>query len=251
MSSQKYFLAILLACGLIFMGLSCKKATPAEETTTTTTTEDLTNIDASTIVGITTDLNTAKEKALEWQEDAALYHLAVKLPADLSTGNATETFTFGSDKDKANWWTISISQKSNKYIRALIPKEDYLGADLTPAKLDYLNTNYVQAFQLAETNGGKAFRQKNASTTITMNLSNSQPKGWLWWVAEYKAPDGETLNIRIDPNLGQVVDEQGNPVSAESTTNNSSNTSGSSSTTGETTNTPGTSSTTTPSESEL
>jgi len=257
MLSKKYlFLAIIFAA-MVLTGLSCtKKSSQPTETTTTTTVQDLTNIDPTTVVGITTDLNKAKEKALEWQSDAKLYHLAIKLPSDFSIGNATETFTFGSNKDSNNWWTISLSQKSGKFIRAIIPKEDYLGSDLTAAKLDFLNTNYVKAFQLAETSGGKAFRQKNATAVVTLNLANGQPKGWLWWVVEYKSADGETLNIRIDPNLGQVVDEQGNPITTESTTSGSSTTSPSSSTSGSSSSSGGSSSgaTSTPatsSESEL
>lgn len=233
MLAKKYLLAIFLISALALTGLSCPKN--KQSTTSTETTpavQDLTNIDSTTVVGISGDLTKAKEMAVQWQADAKLYHLAMKLPADLSINNSTETFTFGSDKDTNNWWTISISQKSNKYIRAIIPKEDYLSSGLTPAKLDYLNVNYVKAFQLAETNGGKAFRQKNATATVTLNLANGQPKGWLWWVAEYKSADGETLSVRIDPNLGQVVDEQGSPVTTESTTSGGSTTSESGSTNG-------------------
>lgn len=158
----------------------------------------------------------AKTKAAEWQSDAVLYHLQVKLGSSIDLSGGTETYTFGSGKDRANWWTIAISQRSGKFIRAIIPKEDYLGADLSPAKTEFWKTSYGDALLAAEQNGGSSFRESSGLSEVTITLSNGQPNGWLWWMVEYKGSTGETFKVRIEPSSGTLYDEQGNPLSAGS-----------------------------------
>jgi len=213
---------IVLALAITFTG--CKKeeekieATPSPTETATTVsnlaTTNLTNVNPTTIDTIVTqNYNLAKVKAQEWKEDAVLVSIAIKLPYDLAVNASNDTFIFGSASDSANWWSFSISEKDSRYIRAIIPKEDYLGTNVQPVNMSYWKMNYGQAFQLAEANGGQAFRNVNPNTTVTATLHHTQPRNWLWWEIEYKSSTNK-LVIKVNPNDGQVIDENGNPLSA-------------------------------------
>lgn len=216
----------LLFIVLSLTGLSCSKKDNATPTPTPTTTEEsdlpvsnYTNIDAAAIATIddtiTTNFNQAKEKAKEWKEDAVLVNMTVKLSKNLALSQATQTFVFGSATEGRNWWSFSLSEASGKYIRAAIPKEDYLGADVKPINMNYWKMNYIKAFQLAEANGGKAFRLNNKNSEVIATLSHSEPKGWLWWQIEYKSlTTGNKMTIKVNPFDSNVVDEQGNPLGA-------------------------------------
>ena len=154
----------------------------------------------------------AKNKVQEWKTDAVLSAVNIKLPRDLTTNKAIETFVFGSAMDTANWWTFAISESSGKFVRAIVPKEDYLSEVTKPINNQYWKINYLEALQIAEANGGKAFRENNKETQITLTLAHTQPKGWLWWLVEYKTPEGESLKVRINAFDKSVVDEKGNIV---------------------------------------
>jgi len=215
---------VLVVLVLSLTGAICQKQeetpTPTETPTETPTpvVNDLTTIDYSTINSmVMNNYTTAKQKATTWKGDAKLYNYTVKLPIDLSINNGTETFVFGSDSDKLNWWVLSVSESTNKSLRALIPKEDYLGNTLAPINTSFWKTNYLQAFQKAEIYQGKTFREANANSEITINLSMGEPKGWLWWVVEYKAPSGNILKVRVNPSDLTVVDDLGNIVQTTQT----------------------------------
>lgn len=208
-------------------GLSCSKKTTDQPTTTATTdpnsdlpTSNLTNLEVTSLDDlITTNYELAKRKAAEWHSDAVLVNLTIKFPKNLGPMNATQTYVFGSATDGKNWFSFSIAENNSKYIRAIIPKEDYLGTDITPVNTSYWKMNYLKAFQLAETNGGRDFRAENSDYEITATLAQMQPKGWLWWEIDYKsATTGEKLVLKINPKDSNVVDEQGNPLNITSTT---------------------------------
>lgn len=221
MKKNIFIILALLMFGLIFTGLSCSKsATPTTTPTAeTTTTEDLTNAAPTSIdSSFTTNYNLAKEKVIGWKPDASLAAVSVKLPANLGLNNSTETFTFGSATDTLNWWSISIAESTGKFIRAIIPKTDYLGTAPTPINVAFWKTNYLEAFQLAEANGGKDFRKNNTDVDVTLTLMNSEPKGWLWWVVDYKTPSGNSLKVRINPNDKSIVDETGTVIVPAATT---------------------------------
>lgn len=227
----------LIALGLLFVfsftGLSCnlfsKKTTDTTTTdnSATTTTSDtilsttnLTNVDPLSLDDlITTNYNLAKSKAQDWQADSVLVNITIKLPRNLAYKQAAETYVFGSNSNPTNWFSFSISEQSSKYIRAVIPKEDYLGSDIKPINATYWKMNYLKAFQLAETNGGSTFRGANTNTDIVTTLANDEPKGWLWWKIEYKSTDtGKFLIIKVNPNDSTVIDENGNPLSTATAT---------------------------------
>lgn len=205
---------------LSLSGLNCglKKTTT---TTTSTPTATSSNLAASNLINadsvsldasISKNYQTAKSKASLWKPDATLATIQIKLPVDLAANSANETYIFGSAADTSNWWTISIAEQSGNYVRAVIPKEDYLGSSIKPIDTKFWRMNYVKAFQLADKNGGEKFRQDNADTQVTTTLHNTQPKGWLWWEIEYKSASNKLI-IKVNPNDGNIVDEQGNPIS--------------------------------------
>lgn len=229
-----FYSILLILLVATVTGLGCKKKTTEEQpsqtptATSTATTLDLTNaLPTSLDELITTNYNLAKQKVLDWHSDATIYVLTIKLPQSLELNNATETYTFGSATDAQSWWTISIAEKTGKIIRAIIPKEDYFGNSLKPMNTYFWKTNYLEAFQLAEKNGGKTFRDSNQDAEVTLTLSHSEPKGWLWWTVEYKTNTGSNLKIRINPFDRTIVDESGNIITSgttQTTTNNTSTT---------------------------
>lgn len=213
----------LLFATLTLTGLSCGKSNSTPTTSPTTTASatvqtDLTNISSSTIAtSFTTNYTLAKQKAAEWKSDAQLYDLIIKLPRDLSLNNATETYVFGSPKEPNYWWIFAISESSGKYLRSLVYKTDYLGNTLNPIPEKYWQTNYLQALQAADRYQGSAFRSANSDTEVTVSLSQGEPKGWLWWTVEYKAPDGNSLKIRVHPVDLNIYDDSGNIIATGST----------------------------------
>lgn len=211
---QKTGLLLLL---LLFTltGLSCNlfKKKTTETTTTATTTPALLAAETSSIDSIfKANLEQAKTKAKDWKTDALLSAVNIKLPKSLETNKAIETFIFGSASDTANWWTFAISENSGKFVRAIVPKEDYLSEVTKPIDTNYWKINYLEALQIAEANGGKTFREANQDVQITLTFGQTQPKGWLWWLAEYKTETGESLKVRINASDKSVVDESGNAV---------------------------------------
>lgn len=219
--------AWLLVPALALVLTGCKKNAedqptdqPSGETTTETQQPDtgtggdsLTTVAPATINSqVTTNLNLATNASKAWQPDAALVYASVELPASLTIDSGNEVYVFGSAADPANWWTYSISQDTGKFVRAIIPKEDFLGASLDPVNTSYWQMNYAEALQLAEVNGGNAFRTSNSGTRVTIFLSQRAPRGWLWWTVEYTAPSGEKKALLVNPNRGEVVDEAGTEI---------------------------------------
>jgi len=211
-------LGLTMTILLTLTGLSCnlfkKKTTDTTDTTTATTaTPALLAADSTSINQLfNANLDLAKSKAKEWKTDATLYAVNIKLPKDLSVNKAIETFVFGSAADTLDWWTFAISENSAKYVRAIVPKTDYLSTITKPIGMNYWKINYLEALKIADANGGKAFREKNTDTQITENLSQTEPKGWLWWIVEYESSTGDSLKVRINPTDQTVVDESGNIV---------------------------------------
>lgn len=152
-------------------------------------------------------------KAKIWQSDATLYHFAARIPTDLSIDGVTEVYTYGSPAEAYNWWTYNIALKTGKTIRALIPKEDYLGTALEPIPIKFWQTTYVEALQLADNYGGADFRAKNPEAAITVNLAVGQPKNYLWWTVEYLTGADEVLRILVNPSTKEVHNEAGQPLS--------------------------------------
>ncbi len=156
---------------------------------------------------ITANREKASQMATTWQKDAVLYHFSVKFPADLRLGQATEVFTYGSASDAYNWWTLTASEKTGKRVRALIPKEDYLGTSLKPIPLNFWKTNYVTAFQLADAAGGADFRKTHPGSDVTISLMVGQPKEYLWWTVEYQSATSKPYKILVNPANSEVLND--------------------------------------------
>ncbi|MFA6422982.1 MAG: hypothetical protein WCW17_00845 [Patescibacteria group bacterium] len=173
--------------------------------------ESLTNAD---YVGLGTTLQAytsrAQEIAANWQKDLIISNLTIELDSNLETGKSKQTFTYASTSNTDYWFTISFSENSQKYVRAIIPKEDYLGNTLKPIQLSYWKINYIQAFQLAEKYQGASYREKNKAN-VSLSLTQGDPKGWLWWIVTYKSTttSGNVYTVRINANTGEICDENG------------------------------------------
>lgn len=220
---RHYFWLVILGLAVTLTGCKNSKSSDetsetatetADETETSSTADDLTTILPSSVdTTLETHLNLARNAVQAWHPDAALTYVSIELPASLALDSGNEVYVFGSAQDTGNWWTYSLSQETGKFVRAIIPKEDFLGAELTPVNLEYWKMNHVEALQLAEDNGGNDFRLANTGTRVTLFLSQRAPRGWLWWSVEYKAPSGESFTLLVNPNRGEVVDENGNELS--------------------------------------
>lgn len=225
--NKKLLVVLAVITIFVFNGLTLPFCNNEEDTATdntaspspTVTLNDapLATVDASAYDSqLTANYEGANLAAKEWNENAELVMVSVKLPQDLSIDNSTETYTYGSSNAPYYWWTYSLSESTSKTVRALVNKEDYLGTDVKAIPLDYWRTNYIEAFQIADNYGGKDFRQNNQNVTVSLTLSVSEPKGWLWWLVEYKTPLGESFNVRINPNDQTIVDESGSVVTTGS-----------------------------------
>ncbi len=208
-----------LVCLIVvgFTGCLRRDAEPEPQDTSDTTPQptvsDLTTLPPSSFdQELATHLEQATEAATTWKEDALLTYVSVELPASLVPNSGNEVYVFGSAGDVENWYTYSIAQETGKFVRAIIPKEDFLGRDLEPINQEFWTMNYVEALQLAELNGGFDFRTTNPGTTATTFLSHRAPRNWLWWTVEYTAPTGQQLTLLVNPFRGEVVDETGTEI---------------------------------------
>ena len=98
---------------------------------------------------------------------------------------------------------ITISEPSSSFIRALVPKSDYLG-NLQQMDTKYWKYNYVTALQLAEKNGGQDWRSKNTLASVKLTLRHTGANNWLLWIVEYSS-DSDKLTVTLDANSGKVV----------------------------------------------
>lgn len=223
--NKKISIVLVVLAIFLFNGLTLPFCSKDEETTTepspsptsiiTLNDAPLATVDPTAYdAQLTANYEQSQASATAWNKDAQLVMVSVKLPSDLSLNNATETFTYGSPSDVYYWWTYSLSESSGKTVRALVNKEDYLGTNVKPISINYWRTNYIEAFQIADNNGGKEFRQNNQNVTVSETLSVSEPKGWLWWLVEYKTPLGESFSVRINPNDQTIVGESGEVITS-------------------------------------
>lgn len=157
-----------------------------------------------------TNLARAKVAATEWQKDANFVALNFVVPGDLKPESLNQTFVFSSAKDKDNWYTYSIDF-TGKFIRAIIPKTDFLDSNLQPIQESFIKKNYVEILRTADENGGTLYKAKYPETKITVTLSQGEPNNWTWYTVEYQSTT-DSQKIRISANDGLVYDEAGNPV---------------------------------------
>ncbi len=168
---------------------------------------DLTNIDPAEFdEPIKNQLATATAKAVESDPKNQLAAVVVELPPTLAVNSGNARYVFVSDKDKFNNFTITFSLETDNFLRARIPKEDYLG-DLHVMDTKLWKFNYVTAFQITEKEGGKEWRSNNELKSITETLRHGEPNNWLTWTVEYQGINN-VFSKKIDANSGKVVETE-------------------------------------------
>jgi len=206
------FIILVAALALFTSGCSLKqKATPTTTNTSAAIPPFLSQTNDTVQTRTSNNLAIAKAKAAEWKNDAVLTAYNVKVPADLTSIDPEETFIFGSTQDTFNWWTISISADGS-FIRALIPRQDYLGNELQPITQTAWQKTYLEALNTAEANGGLTFRAQNPEAQISLILEQAQPNNFLWWVVTYQGANN-SLKVRISARDGGIYDDFGSPIS--------------------------------------
>lgn len=175
--------------------------------------QDLTNVDHKTALDKSIVLLGEADGVIgKWQAGLGFYNLTIELPTDLSVGKSKQTFSYGSIDNQDYWFTVSFSEENSKYIRAILPKEDYLGKKLDPINKSYWKINYMQAFQIAEKFKGSAFKKDKVLKSVSLSLSQNEPKGWLWWVINYTLSDDNEMEVRVNANNGDIYDNEGNLI---------------------------------------
>jgi hypothetical protein len=219
-NSSKFIktLLITLALTLTASGCSLKKSantTQNSPITAAASSNDFINQDSTTVQTKTlADLAKAQAAATAWKSDAVFYAYNFKVPPDFSLTQLEQTFVFGSLQEPDYWWTYTLDSQG-KVVRAFIYKEDYLGKDLQPISEQYWKISYPVALQIAEANGGLAFRSQNPETLVTLTLEQTQPKNYLWYIIVYQAAKN-SKTIRISALDGKIYDDQGNIVTTTS-----------------------------------
>jgi len=213
---KKPIFIIILAAALVVAGIWAyisnrnqakeaeQKAESEKKATEAVKISNLTNIDSSSLnENITSQASVADGKAAEVDKKFQLIAVEVKLPGSLDTGSGETTYVYASSADKINNWVITVSNTTGKFVRARVPKEDYIGG-LGAISRDYWKLNYIAALQIAEKNGGLDFRNSNEVVEVRLTLKNSDPKNWLYWFVDYVSKNN-MKEIQIDASNGSVV----------------------------------------------
>lgn len=210
-------LAVIVGGGYVL--LKGKSAPNTTSTTppnqTTSTTPSGTETTSTTTVGdsiLTADSNVvaaqskkrfseAKDRLATWslwKSNAQFSGLFMSFDKNLVLDSSNEIYVFDSTDDANHHFTISVSQSSGNSLRALVPKTDYQGA-LLPIKTEFWQSNYVDAIQFADKNGGSDFMKANDVTTVDANLLRTAPNDFLYWVVTYKTNDSvNSLTVKMD-----------------------------------------------------
>ncbi len=216
---KKPVFLIILAVALIIGGIwayasnrnkekaAQQVAEEAQKTAEEVKISNLTNIDAATLdADIKNQLSTADSKAAETDKKNVLIAVEVRLPQSLASSSGDTSYIYSSMSDKTNNWIVTLSNTSNNFLRAKVPKEDYIG-DLKPVNRSYWKINYIAALQVAEKNGGLDFRNANEISEIKLLLKNSDPKNWLYWFVSYSGKNN-IKQFQIDASTGSLIVQQ-------------------------------------------
>jgi hypothetical protein len=182
-----------------------KQAAAVQETEQAAPKIDLSNADPVDFNDTTkNELDLAYGKAKEENPDNVLTAIVIDFGPKLDPETVVTRYLFKSEADTANNWLITINAVSHNYIRALIPKSDYMG-DLTAIDLALIKFNYVTAFQLANQNGGSEKLSASGFSGVEMTLKQDSAKNWLVWNVSYQADSNTDINI--DAYSGKVVSQ--------------------------------------------
>lgn len=147
----------------------------------------------------------AKAKAIENNSGNTLSAIVIELPASLGLNSGSDRYIFNSKSDTTNNYVITLNQLTQNYIRATIPKTDYMG-ELKEIDTSLWKYNFVTALQLAETNGGKDWRELNTLESASLTLKHADPDDWLVWTIEYNSND-DSFSKKFDANSGKLITE--------------------------------------------
>ncbi len=198
-----FIIAIVIVGGLTYY--SNKKSSSQSTTQTQTpTVSNLSNLDPADFdTEVKNELTLANSKAIEVRPDFKLSMIEVNIDKDLSVNSINTRYIYSSPSDTTNNWVITISASNQSYIRALIPKDDYVG-NISSFDIASLKYNYVTALQLAEKAGGLTWREKNTLTGVKLTLKNFGTASQLAWSVEYDANEG-TKTINLDATNGKEI----------------------------------------------
>jgi hypothetical protein len=133
-----------------------------------------------------------------WKTNAQFSGLFITFDQNLIVDSANEIYVFDSADDTSHHFTISVSQSTGNSLRALVPKSDYQGA-LLPIKTEFWQSNYADAVQFADKNGGSDFMKANDVISVDVNLLRTAPNDYLYWVVTYKTLDTSSyLTVKMD-----------------------------------------------------
>ncbi len=170
-----------------------------------TSISDLTTIDPKEFDAVSqAEFEKANGMAILHDPKQQLAAIEIELPS-LALNSGNTRYVFISESDTANNWTVTFSQQTGNFIRADIPKSDYLGS-LSPINLTLWKFNYVTALQIAESEGGLKWREENGFGQAKLTLRHNGANNWLVWLVEYVSGD-QTFSKIIDANSGKIVEE--------------------------------------------
>ncbi len=205
MTSKKLITTIIiLTAAFVFLGLGCKDT--GSDQTQTATPELLSQDPASFDEQFNAIKNHANELAIAYRQNAKLVYVRVKIPAGLNLDLTQYTFVYDSVSDQQNHWVVTFEKDANTFIRALIPKSDFLGSDLKQILPLYWKTNFVSVLQKAEPEIGEKFRAEHINDyKIELNLSRKSDEP-LTWTCEYSTLDGSVIqSIKISAESGEII----------------------------------------------
>ena len=145
----------------------------------------------------------AKSKAESANSNLKLAAIQVSLPS-LKLNSGETRYIFVNSEDKVNNWTISFSQQTNNYLRAIIPKDDYMG-NLAVMDTALWKFNYVTALQIADKNGGSDWRNTNTLSNIEITLKHNSDKTRLLWTVKYTGNNQEYIK-NSDSSEGSIIE---------------------------------------------
>lgn len=212
-------IVVLAGAGGVYFAIQGRKPpTPLTNTITNTITNPpTTSIDASSILTadpvVEADNSKKRFAAVQekvkswplWKQNATFSGLFMTFSGTLVQNSTNEIYVFDSTDDPDNHYTVSVAQKSGNMLRAVVPASDYQGK-LKPVNVAFWQSNYVEALQLADLNGGKTFRSDNKLTSVDANLYRTSPNDFLYWVITYHALDpNKVLVIKIDAKTKTIA----------------------------------------------
>ena len=205
---QPIFYALLAIAIIVTIAISIvsnRKASTPTTTTTNTTTQvsNLTNMDPTDFDSSTkNEYALAASKATVANSGNKIALIEVNLDKDMLPTNVSTRYAFVAPTDANNNWVITIT--GGNFIRALIPKEDYLGS-LTAFDTKLWKYNYVTALKLAEKNGGLTWRENNTLLAVKLTLRNVGTTSQLAWNIQYLSSDAN-FTVKFDANSGKLLD---------------------------------------------